>query len=41
MWSYSMLVKTKSQNERMIFKKSYPPPSRKENLKMYSFGELE
>ena len=28
-----MLIKTKSQNERMIFKKSYPLPSRKENLK--------
>ena len=28
----------------MIYKvivQSYPPPSRKENLKMYSFGELE
>ena len=37
-WSYSMLIKTKSQNEWMIFYHIHP--SRTENPKMYSCGEL-
>ena len=41
-WSYSKLIKAKAQNEQMILFiiATVPHPSRKENPKMYSCGEL-